>query len=138
MGKSLGNAIYLSDTEEEINKKVMSAVTDPARIKKDDKGHPDICMVAYYHKLFSTEEEVKNVCEECKAGARGCVACKKHLAKNINEFLTPIREKRKYYEERPELVEKILKDGTEKTRQPARETMRKVKKAMRLDYFEGE
>ena len=138
MGKSLGNAIYLADTEEEINKKVMSAVTDPARIKKDDKGHPDVCMVAYYHKLFSTEEEVKNVCEECKAGARGCVACKKQLAKNINEFLTPIREKRKYYEERPELVEKILKDGTEKTRQTARETMRKVKKAMRLDYFEGE
>jgi len=138
MGKSLGNAIYLSDTEEEINKKVMSAVTDPARIKKDDKGHPDVCMVAYYHKLFSTEEEVKTVCEECKAGARGCVACKKQLAKNINEFLTPIREKRKYYEERPELVEKILKDGTEKTRQTARETMRKVKKAMRLDYFEGE
>ena len=138
MGKSLGNAIYLSDTEEEINKKVMSAVTDPARIKKDDKGHPDVCMVAYYHKLFSTEEEVKNVCEECKAGARGCVACKKQLAKNINEFLTPIREKRKYYEERPELVEKILKDGTEKTRQTARETMKKVKKAMRLDYFEGE
>ena len=57
MGKSLGNAIYLADTEEEINKKVMSAVTDPARIKKDDKGHPDVCMVAYYHKLFSTEEE---------------------------------------------------------------------------------
>jgi tryptophanyl-tRNA synthetase len=138
MGKSLGNAIYLSDTEEEINKKVMSAVTDPARIKKDDKGHPDVCMVAYYHKLFSTEEEVKNVCEECKAGARGCVACKKQLAKNINEFLAPIREKRRYYEERPELVEKILKDGTEKTRQTARETMRKVKKAMRLDYFEGE
>ena len=116
----------------------MSAVTDPARIKKDDKGHPDVCMVAYYHKLFSTEEEVKTVCEECKAGARGCVACKKQLAKNINEFLTPIREKRKYYEERPELVEKILKDGTEKTRQTARETMRKVKKAMRLNYFEGE
>lgn len=80
MGKSLGNAIYLSDTEEEINKKVMSAVTDPARIKKDDKGHPDVCMVAYYHKLFSTEEEVKTVCEECKAGARGCVACKKTIS----------------------------------------------------------
>ena len=138
MGKSLGNAIYLSDTEEEINKKVMSAVTDPARIKKDDKGNPDVCMVAYYHKLFSTNEEVKTVCEECKAGVRGCVACKKQLAKNINEFLTPIREKRKYYEERPELVEKILRDGTEKTRQTARETMKKVKKAMKLDYFEGE
>ena len=79
MGKSLGNAIYLSDSEEEITKKVMSAVTDPARIRKDDKGNPDICMVAYYHKLFSSEDEVNTVCKECRAGQRGCVACKEQL-----------------------------------------------------------
>ena len=136
MGKSLGNAIYLSDTEEEVNKKVMSAVTDPKRIKKDDLGNPDICMVAYYHNLFTEQEEYKTVCEECRAGKRGCVACKKQLAKNINATLNPIREKRKYYEERPELVEKILKEGTEKARQTAKETMKKVKRAMKLDYFE--
>ena len=111
MGKSLGNAIYLSDTEEEVKKKVMGAVTDPNRIKKDDLGNPDICMVAYYHNLFSSEEETKIVCEECKAGKRGCVACKKQLAKNINQTLEPIRQKRKYYEERPELVDEILKKG---------------------------
>ena len=134
MGKSLGNAIYLSDTEEVVNQKVMSAVTDPNRIKKDDLGNPDICMVAYYHNLFTEPEEYKTVCEECKAGKRGCVACKKQLAKNINATLNPIREKRKYYEERPELVEKILKEGTQKARQTAKETMKKVKKAMRLDY----
>ena len=136
MGKSLGNAIYLSDSVEEVNKKVMSAVTDPNRIKKDDLGNPDICMVAYYHKLFSSEEEIKNVCEECKAGKRGCVACKRQLAQNINKTLEPIREKRKYYEERPELVEEILIKGTEKARKTAKETMKKVKKAMKLDYFE--
>ena len=136
MGKSLGNAIYLSDSVEEVNKKVMSAVTDPNRIKKDDLGNPDICMVSYYHKLFSTEEECKTVCEECRAGKRGCVACKKQLAKNINETLDPIREKRKYYEERPELVDEILIKGTEKARNTAKETMKKVKKAMKLDYFE--
>ena len=136
MGKSLGNAIYLSDTEEEVNKKVMSAVTDPNRIKKDDLGNPDICMVAYYHNLFTEKDEYNTVCEECRAGKRGCVACKKQLAKNINATLNPIREKRKYYEERPELVEKILKEGTEKARQTAKETMKKVKRAMKLDYFE--
>ena len=136
MGKSLGNAIYLADAEEEVNKKIMSAVTDPARIKKDDPGHPDVCMVAYYHKLFSTTEEVNCVCAECKAGTRGCVACKKQLAQNVNQFLAPIREKRKYYEEHPELVEKILIEGIEKTRQTAKETMRKVKEAMKLNYFE--
>ena len=136
MGKSLGNAIYLSDKEEEITRKVMSAVTDPNRIKKDDLGNPDICMVSYYHKLFTSSEDVKVVCEECRAGKRGCVTCKKQLAKNIIDYLAPIREKRKYYEEHLELVDKILKEGTEKARKVAKETMRDVKKAMKLDYFE--
>lgn len=131
-----GNAIYLSDSEEEITKKVMSAVTDPNRIKKDDLGNPDICMVYYYHKLFSSKEEVDAVCSECKAGKRGCVACKKQLAKNIIEYLRPIREKRAYYEAHPEIVDEILKQGTEKARKTAKETMKKVKQAMKLDYFE--
>ena len=134
MGKSLGNAIYLSDTEEEITKKVMSAVTDPGRIRKDDKGKPDVCMVYYYHKLFSSEDEVNTVCSECKAGARGCVACKRQLAKNISNTLKPIREKRAYYEKHPEIVDKILMEGTLKAQKTAKETMKKVKKAMRLDY----
>ena len=133
MGKSLGNALYLSDTDEEISKKVMGAITDPSRIKKDDLGNPDVCMVAYYHKLFS-EDEVKTVCEECKAGKRGCVECKKQLIKNIIKTLTPIREKRKYYEQRPEELKQILMEGTEKARKEAKETMKKVKKAMKLDY----
>ncbi len=138
MGKSLGNAIYLSDSEEEITKKVMGAVTDPNRIRKDDLGNPDICMVAYYHNLFTPKEELNKICEECRAGKRGCVACKRELAKNIIETLKPIREKREYYEAHPELVDKILMEGTEKARKKAKETMAKVKKAMKLDYFEGE
>lgn len=136
MGKSLGNAIYLSDSEDEITKKVMSAVTDPKRIKKDDLGNPDVCMVAYYHNLFTSKEDVETICEECRAGKRGCVACKKQLAKNIIETLRPIREKRKYYEEHPEEVDKILVEGTAKAREKAKNTMKKVKKAMKLDYFE--
>ena len=136
MGKSLGNAIYLSDSKEEINKKVMNAVTDPNRIKKDDKGNPDVCMVYYYHKLFSTDEEVKTVCSECKAGTRGCVACKKQLAQNIADELKPIREKRAYYEAHPEEVDRILLEGTKKAQAVAKETMKKVRKAMMLDYFE--
>ena len=135
MGKSLGNAIYLSDSDEVISKKVMGALTDPGRIKKDDPGNPDVCMVSYYHNLFSSEEECKTVCEECRAGKRGCVGCKKQLAQNINKELEPIREKRKYYEEHPELVDKILLEGTKKAQQEAKETMKKVKKAMMLDYF---
>ena len=135
MGKSLGNAIYLSDSPEEITRKVMSAVTDPKRIKKDDLGDPDVSMVAYYHQLFTEKEEYENVCKECRAGTRGCVACKKQLAQNIIKTLEPIREKRKYYEEHPELVDKILIEGTQKARKEAQETMKKVKRAMKLDYF---
>ena len=135
MGKSLGNAIYLSDSPEEITKKVMSAVTDPKRIKKDDLGNPDVCMVAYYHQLFTEKEEYENVCKECRAGARGCVACKKQLAQKNIKKIKHIRKKRKYYEEHPELVDKILIEGTQKARKEAQETMRKVKKAMKLDYF---
>ena len=112
----------------------MSALTDPARIKKDDPGNPDICMVYYYHKLFSDENTCKNVCEECKGGKRGCVACKKQLIENINKTLEPIREKRKYFEEKPEEVMDILMTGTANARKIAKETMTKVKEAMKLDY----
>ena len=136
MGKSLGNAIYISDSPEEITRKVMSAVTDPNRIKKDDLGNPDICMVSYYHNLFSTPEECKTVCEECRAGKRGCVACKKQLASNIIEFLRPMREKRAYYEAHPEIIDKILIEGTKKAKEEAKKNMAKIKKAMKLDYFE--
>ena len=136
MGKSLGNAIYLSDSEEEITKKVMGAVTDPGRIKKDDLGNPDICMVAYYHGLFTNPEDVKIVCQECREGKRGCVACKKQLAANIIKKLEPIREKRKYYEERPGLLDEILINGTKKAQEIAKETMRKVKANMKLNYFD--
>lgn len=135
MGKSLGNAIYISDSPEEITRKVMSAVTDPNRIKKDDLGNPDVCMVSYYHKLFSTPEECKAVCEECRAGKRGCVACKRQLANNIIEFLKPMREKRAYYEAHLELVDKIIQEGTKKAQQEAKKTMAKVKEAMKLNYF---
>ena len=138
MGKSLGNAIYLSDSDEEITKKVMGAVTDPGRIKKDDPGNPDICMVAYYHNLFTEPDECQKVCEECKAGARGCVACKKQLINNIIEYLKPIKEKRAYYEQHPEIVDKIILDGTKKAQKEAKETMKKIKQAMKLDYFKEE
>ena len=135
MGKSLGNAIYLADSEEEVSKKIMAAVTDPNKIKKDDPANPEVCMVYYYHKLVS-QKNLNTICSECKKGSRGCVACKKELVQNMMEFLKPIQEKRHYYEERPELVDKILKDGTEIARKEARNTMRAVREKMQIDYFE--
>lgn len=138
MGKSLGNAIYLKDTKEEITKKVMSAVTDPNRVKKDDPGNPDVCMVYYYHKLFSNNNDCENICKECKLGQRGCVACKKELINSILKELEPIQEKRKYYENHPEEVDRILKEGTKKAREEAKKNMKNIKASMKLDYFEGD
>ena len=134
MGKSLGNAIYLRDSEEEINKKIMQAVTDTNKIKKDDPADPDKCMVYYYHKLINSDN-LNIICSECKKGARGCVQCKKELIENMNKFLNPIKEKAKYYEENPDVVDKILLDGTEKARSVAKETIKKVKEAMKIDYY---
>ncbi len=135
MGKSLGNAIYLSDSEEEINRKVMGALTDTSKIRKDDPANPEVCMVAYYHKMFSQKDK-ECIFEECKKGKRGCVACKKELAKNICEYLKPIREKRRYYEENSEIIDDVLKDGIKKAREKAKYTMKKVKKAIKIDYFD--
>ena len=134
MGKSLGNALYLVDTPEIVKEKVMLAKTDPARIKKDDPGRPEVCAVYYYHNLFTDKEECKNICAECKAGKRGCVACKRQLIDSINKTLDPIREKRAYYEARPNEVKEILFSGTDRARMTAKETLREVKKAMMLDY----
>lgn len=134
MGKSLGNALYLADSDEEITRKVMSAVTDPNKIKKDDKANPDVCMVYYYHKMFS--DNLDNICLECKEGKRGCVACKRELINNIENFLKDYREKRKYYSEHIEEVDNILKKGNEKASIKAKETMEKVKKSLKIDYFE--
>ena len=133
MSKSLGNAIYIKDDPDTINKKVMSAVTDPNKIKKDDPADPNVCMVYYYHKLMENSN-LENVCKECKNGERGCVQCKKELIDKINEFLRPMQERRKYYEDNPELVETILKDGTEKARDLAIDKMKRVKTSMKINY----
>ena len=133
MGKSLGNAIYLADSEETISKKIMSAVTDTNKIRKDDPADPDKCMVYYYHKLIQNPA-LDTVCNECKEGKRGCVQCKKELINHMNQFLAPIREKRKYYEEHPDEVDQILKDGTKTAKEKAEEVMKHVKSAMMINY----
>lgn len=134
MGKSLNNAIFIADTPEIIRTKINKALTDSQKIKLNDKGRPEICTVFSYHKIFS-QANLTTIKQECQNGTRGCSQCKKELADNIIEFLKPIREKRKYYEERPRLVEKILKDGTKKAKKKAEATLKKVKKSMNLDYF---
>lgn len=131
MGKSLGNAIYLSDTAEDVDKKVKSAVTDRNRISIKDKGNPDICTVSKYHKVFNNDE-YDNICEMCRNANVGCVACKNLLSEKINLLLAPFREKRAYYEEHKNIVRDIILDGSKKANIIGDKTIENVKKAMSI------
>lgn len=133
MGKSFNNDIKISDTAEVTAKKVMTAITDRSRLRKDDLGHPDECEVAFkYWKIFGNEEEVQTVRCECEKGLRGCAQCKRQLAEKINSQLAPIRERRKYYEEHPEEVEKIIAEGSAKARVRAQEVLAHVRKLVKM------
>lgn len=132
MGKSLGNAIYLSDDSKTVETKVRSAITDPARIHKTDPGHPDICVVSKYHQIF-TPLEYENICQMCRAGTIGCMACKKTLTKSLNELLDPFRERRAYYETHLDEVKAIISAGNARANAIGTETLAKVKSAMHLD-----
>lgn len=133
MGKSLGNGIYLKDEPEVVKQKVMSALTDPGRIRATDKGNPEVCTVFAYHEAFN-REETPNIRELCRSGSVGCVACKKGLADALEALLVPIRERRRYYEDRYQRVQEIIMAGTERARAVAAETMKEVRAAMRIDY----
>ncbi|MFV0250409.1 MAG: tryptophan--tRNA ligase [Bacilli bacterium] len=137
MGKSLGNAIYLVDDEETIKTKIMGALTDKNKIKKDDPADPNVCMVYYYHKLLENPN-IENVCEECKNGTRGCVDCKKELIIKMNEFLEPIRSRRKKFEDNPKDLDLILIEGTKKAEKIAIDVLNEVKEKMKINYFEEE
>ncbi|MEO0080620.1 MAG: tryptophan--tRNA ligase, partial [candidate division WOR-3 bacterium] len=134
MSKSLGNAIYLSDSAEEVRRKVGLAVTDPARIHPTDKGHPEVCAVFAYHKAFNPEGATE-IEQRCREGTIGCVPCKKHLTDVLNRFLEPIRERRAQYEKRPDLVWDILKRGTARARTEGAKTMALVREAMKVNYL---
>ena len=134
MSKSLNNAIYIADSPEIIENKIKKAFTDPKKIKLNDNGHPENCSVYYYHQIFNSPN-IKKIKNECQKGERGCVQCKKELTENIITFLKPIREKRKYYENNPKLVDEIIKNGTKKAKKRAEETLKKVKEKMKLNYF---
>ncbi len=136
MGKSLGNAIYLSDSEEELKKKVMSMYTDPTRIHPTDPGKVEGNPVFVYHDVFNLDKnEVEDLKDRYQKGTVGDIEVKEKLFVVLNNFLKPIRQKRSEFEKNPEELDKILKEGTERAREVARETMQKVREAMKIDYF---
>lgn len=146
MSKSIGNCIYLKDDSETVRKKVMSMYTDPNHLRVEDPGNTKDNTVFIYLEALATKEHFKKYLSEYKdldelkahyeKGGLGDVKIKNFLYDVIEDILTPIREKRKYYEENIDLVYDILKEDTAKARLKASETLKKVRKAMLIDYFD--
>lgn len=131
MSKSLNNTILLSDDSDTVKQKLRKAVTDPLKVRKNDPGRPEVCLIFTYHKKFNPEE-VAEIEVNCKNGSLGCVDCKMKCATKINNWLSPIIEKRKYYENNIHLVKEILNDGENKGRMVAQQTMEEVREKMKL------
>ncbi|HEY5615206.1 MAG TPA: tryptophan--tRNA ligase [Bacteroidota bacterium] len=129
MSKSVGNTILLSDSPDEISKKMRTAVTDPQKLRKGDKGRPDVCLVFAYHNKFNPEE-VPEIRAGCESGALGCLDCKMNCAKHIVDALAPNRDKRAYYEQHPDEVQHILAEGEKRAQSVAQQTMAEVHSAM--------
>lgn len=132
MSKSYNNAIYLSDSEEETNKKLKQHITDPARKLRQDPGNPDVCPIYAYHQIVSDAGVVAQVNGDCRKAAIGCVDCKKLLIQGMDRELGPFREKRAKLAQNPKEVEAILEAGAQKARVVAAETLSQANKAVGL------
>lgn len=129
MSKSYKNTIAISDPPEVVKKKVATMITDPARVRKEDKGHPEVCSVYDFYKVFA-KDRIDIAAQECREAKRGCVECKKELANILLDYLAPIHKRRKEFEKHPQRLEKILAEGAEKARKVASQTLREAKQAM--------
>ncbi len=131
MSKSLGNTILLSDEPETVKAKLKKAVTDPLKVRRNDPGRPEVCLIFYYHKKFNPSQ-VEQIETDCRSGALGCVDCKLNCSENISSFLAPIIEKRNYFEKNMNEVLDILADGESRGKKVAQETMAEVHDKMKF------
>jgi tryptophanyl-tRNA synthetase len=134
MSKSYGNAIYLSESPEEIRAKVMQMITDPQRARRSDPGNPDVCNVYEFHRLYTDPETCRQIDTQCRQAEIGCVECKRVMAENLIQALAPMREKREFYLSHPEIVQEIMVEGSRRARQIAVETLGQVKALLHMDY----
>ena len=132
MSKSYGNAIYLSDSPDEVRPKILKMQTDPARKRRHDPGNPEVCPVFDFHKEFSKPDEVDRVNRECRTAEIGCVDCKKILLRNLEPRMEPHRQRRVELERDTAKVDDILEDGARRARAAAAETMTVVREAIGL------
>ena len=130
MSKSYKNHIQLSESDESIRAKLKIMVTDPARIRRDDPGNPDVCPVFDLHKVFSSEETQQKAAEGCRTASIGCIECKSWVADAVIQTIAPIRERRADLERRPSVVQDVLVNGKDRAAKRANETLAEAKHAM--------
>jgi tryptophanyl-tRNA synthetase len=130
MSKSYGNAITLSESDEEIRKKTKVMVTDPARKRRTDPGNPDVCPVYDWHKLFSSPQTLTWAAEGCRTAGIGCIECKAKMADHLIEWIAPVRERRLEYEKNPRRVLEVIDSGSAKARVEAKKTIERVREAV--------
>jgi len=130
MSKSYGNAIGLSESDEEIRKKTKVMKTDPARQRRTDPGNPDVCPVFDWHKLFSSEETRTWAAEGCRSAGIGCIECKAKMADGLIQWIAPVRERRLEAERNPKRVLEVIEAGSAKARVVAKATMERVREAV--------
>jgi tryptophanyl-tRNA synthetase len=130
MSKTYGNCIFLSDSPEEVEQKIRTMTTDPQRIKRTDKGDPELSPVFQLHKIFSSKEEQDDVAVGCRTAGIGCIDCKKVLIKNLLAVLEPIWERRSELMNHPDKLEEIISAGSHKATEAASITMSQVRKSI--------
>ena len=132
MSKSYGNTINLSDTEPVVRQKLKTMVTDPARVRRTDKGNPDVCPVFDFHKIYSSADVVKQIDQDCRTAAIGCIDCKRQVADAMVERYQPMWDKRATIIQHPEQTQEIVEEGRKRASRVAQETMQEVKTAMKI------
>ncbi|MBL3581905.1 tryptophan--tRNA ligase [Oleidesulfovibrio alaskensis] len=134
MSKSYGNAIHLGEPMEDIIPKVRGMKTDENRLRRNDPGNPEVCNLFPYHVLMTAEDRQAEIRQGCTSAGLGCVDCKKILLESLERFLTPIHERRREMESRPDTVWDILRDGNARAREEAERTMEGVRQRLSFDF----
>ena len=132
MSKSYGNSIFLSDSSEETSKKIMSMMTDPARVRRADPGDPDVCVAFNLHRLYVPQEKLDEIIPACRNASIGCVDCKRILVSCMNEKLAPCRAKREDLAVNPEFVDDLLREGSQRASLVSDAVMTEVRTALKF------
>ena len=133
MSKSYGNCIYITEPGENVREKILKMMTDPARVRRNDPGNPELSPVFALHKLYSSPAEIEEVAEGCRTARIGCIDCKKILIKNVLARLDPIREKRMELEGKPDQVRETIRQGISSAQKVAAETIAEARRAIGID-----